>query len=42
MSRNRRTPDLAGLWDALLAVAAVAYILGFVVAVQAALSRLFY
>ena len=41
MFRRRLPPDLdlTGLWDTLLAVA---YVVGFVVAVQAALRRLLY
>ena len=41
MFRPRLPPDLdlTGLWDALLAAAAVAYVLGFVVALQAALNE---
>ena len=42
MFRSLRALDLWVLWDALLAVAAAAYILGFVVAVQAALGKLVY
>ena len=44
MFRPRLPPDLdlTGLWDALLLAAAVAYVVGFVVAVHAALTRLFY
>ena len=44
MFRPRLPPDLdlTGPWDALLLAAAVAYVVGFVVAVHAALTRLFY
>lgn len=42
MFRPLRTLDLTGLWDPLLAVVAVAYLLGFVAAVHAALGKLFY
>lgn len=42
MTRNRRIPDLAGLRGTLLAAAAVAYTVGFVVAVEAAPRKLVY
>ena len=42
MTRNGHTLDLAGLWNALLAAAAVAYTVGFVVAVEAAPRKLVY